>query len=64
MIKTAIRLPNNMVMVFDEKGEQLPEYQGEYKEVKDLILKDAPGDAIFQCSMLVAPFGVVKREEW
>jgi hypothetical protein len=47
MIKTIIRLKNDMVMVFDAEGEQLPEYQGQYEEVKTGILRDAPPDAIF-----------------
>jgi len=47
MIKTIIRLKNDMVMVFDAEGEQIPEYQGQYEEVKMSILKDAPPNAIF-----------------
>jgi len=42
MIKTVIRSRNNMVMVFDNKGEQIPEYQGYYEDVKEKILADAP----------------------
>lgn len=47
MIKTVIRVRNGMVMVFDEKGEQIPEYQGWYENVKDSILMDAPAGAVF-----------------
>lgn len=47
MIKTVIRTSNDMVIVFDERGEQIPEYQGPYEEVKDKILRDASPDAIF-----------------
>jgi hypothetical protein len=47
MIQEIIRLKNDMVMVFDEEGEQLPRYQGRYDEVKDLILADAPAGAVF-----------------
>jgi len=47
MIKTAIRFQNNMVMVFDKRGEQIPEYQGQYEDVKESILRDAPSDIIF-----------------
>ena len=47
MIKTAIRFQNNMVMVFDKEGEQIPKYQGKYEEVKESILKDATPDVIF-----------------
>ncbi len=49
MIKTVIRFQNNMVVVFDKKGEQIPEYQGQYEAVKESILKDAPIDAVFAC---------------
>jgi hypothetical protein len=47
MIQKIIRLKNDMVMVFDEEGEQMPEYQGPYDEVRDRILADAPAGAIF-----------------
>ena len=47
MIKTVIRIENNMVMVFDETGEQMPEYQGYYDEVKERILASAPGGSVF-----------------
>ena len=64
-IKTVIKSQNGMVMVFDEKGEQIPEYQGRYDEVKETILKDAPPNAIFgyfpNCE---AELKVVPREEW
>lgn len=47
MIKTVIRIKNNMVMVFDEEGEQMPEYQGYYDEVKEKIMADASGGSVF-----------------
>ena len=47
MIKTVIKLQNNMVFVFDNNGEQIPEYQGQYERVKESILRDAPPDTIF-----------------
>lgn len=47
MIKTVIRIKNDMVMVFDEDGEQLPEYQGCYNDVKEKILADAPAGSVF-----------------
>lgn len=47
MIKTVIRIKNDMVMVFDEDGEQLPEYQGHYHDVKEKILADAPAGSVF-----------------
>lgn len=47
MIKTIIRLRHDMVMVFDDEGEQVPKYQGQYQDVKTSILRDAPLDAVF-----------------
>jgi len=34
-------------MVFDENGEQIPQYQGCYTDVKEKIIVDAPEGAIF-----------------
>ncbi len=48
MMKTAIRLRNDMVMVFDAAGEQIPEYQGQYEDVKERILRDAPPGIVFK----------------
>ena len=42
MIKTVVRLGDDMVMVFNAMGEQIPEYQGQYEDVKERILRDAP----------------------
>jgi hypothetical protein len=47
LIKTVIRIKNDMVMVFDEYGEQIPEYQGHYNDVKEKILADAPIGSVF-----------------
>ena len=43
VIKTVIRLSNDMVMVFDAEGEQVPGYQGQYDDVRETILRDARG---------------------
>lgn len=44
MINIAIRLSNDLVMVFNENDEQLREYQGNYIDVKQRIIADAsPG---------------------
>lgn len=65
MIKTAIRFQNNMVVVFDRKGEQIPEYQGQYEEVKERIQKDAPPDAVFAHGFTDSgELQKVSREEW
>ena len=47
MIKTVIRARNDMVMVFNGEGEQIPGYQGQYDDVKERILSDAPAGAVF-----------------
>lgn len=47
MIRTVIRINNNMVVVFDEEGEQIPWYQGNYDDVKEKILADAPSGSVF-----------------
>ena len=65
MIKTVIRCPNNMVMVFDEKGEQILEYQGQYAEVKESILKDVPLNTVFSYFFDTEPkLRDVSREQW
>ncbi len=65
MIKTAIRFPNNMVMVFNEIEEQIPKYQGQYDEVRESILEDALPDTVFgYFSDYGAEFKIVSREDW
>lgn len=65
MIKTVIRMRNDLVMVFDSRGEQMTTYQGPYDKVREKIVNDAPRDAVF-----VDWFGsdaipeTVNREEW
>jgi hypothetical protein len=65
MIKTVIRVRNDMVMVFDNKGEQIPEYQGYYEDVKEKILADAPEGTLFNhwFSRTLDP-EVVTGESW
>jgi len=65
MIKAAIKFRNNMVMVFDENGEQIPKYQGKYEEMKESILKDVPPDAIFAHGFSdTGGLMTVSRAEW
>ena len=64
-IKIAIRLKNNMVMVFDRNGEEIPKYQGQYEDVKENVLKDAPPNAVFAHGFTDS--GVLRevpRKEW
>jgi len=54
-----------MVMVFDEKGEQIPEYQGQYEEIKERILKDAPQASRFGYFFDYEPeLQEIPRDEW
>ena len=62
MIKSVIKSEMGMVIVFGEDGEQMPEYQGEYDEVKEKILRDAPPDALF--TKVVYTLQPVPREQW
>jgi len=47
VIKKVIGFQNDMVMVFDDYGEQVCEYQGYYADVRERILTNAPRDAVF-----------------
>ena len=47
MINEVIRFQNDMVLVFDEKKEQMPEVQGRYEQVRVKILARAPKSAKF-----------------
>ncbi len=64
-IKTIIRCQNDMVMVFDKEREQIPEYQGQYEEVKESILKNAPSGAIFShLPDYETEVQIVSRNDW
>jgi len=65
MIKSVIRCPNDMVLVFDQSEEQIPEYQGRYPEVREFILKDAPPETVFGYWLdYETDIVTVPREEW
>jgi len=65
VIKSVVRCPNNMVVVFDEDDEQVPEYQGKYHEVRGRILSDAPPDTLFGLWFdYETDVRTVSREEW
>ena len=64
MIKDVIRFQNGMVMVFDENGEQLLEYQGRYEEVRAKILAHAPASARFSHAIWKLSGQPVSRKEW
>ncbi|MFH1381429.1 MAG: hypothetical protein ABIH70_00860 [Chloroflexota bacterium] len=47
MINKVVRFVDDMVLVFDEIGEQTYIYDGHYDELKMAILLDAPADVVF-----------------
>ncbi|MFC1939145.1 hypothetical protein ACFLXO_00460 [Chloroflexota bacterium] len=65
MIRNVIKCPDGMVMVFDSRGEPIPEYQGPYEAVKGKILSDAPVNTRF-CYFpdYEKELEIVPREEW
>lgn len=64
MIDYVIKFSNGIVIVFDEKGKQLPEYQGRYEEVRDKILADAPESARFFHAVWMVSGDEIPREKW
>jgi len=65
MINSVIRCPNDVVLVLDQDGEQIPEYQGQYQEVRELILNDAPPETLFGHWLdYETDITTVSREEW
>ncbi|MFH0914187.1 MAG: hypothetical protein V1849_02725 [Chloroflexota bacterium] len=65
MIRSVIRCPNDMVMVFDEKGEQIPEYQGLYPKVRERLIREAPPFTVFGCwQNYQTDIQTVSREQW
>jgi hypothetical protein len=47
MISRVYRFQNDMVMVFDEHGKQIPEFQGPFEEVKEKIEVSASPATVF-----------------
>ncbi|GAI73310.1 unnamed protein product [marine sediment metagenome] len=76
MINKVIRFQDGMVLVFDEKREQMPELQGRYEQVRVKILARAPRSAKFfhgtwakstpehLKAKFVEPLSPVLRKEW
>ena len=64
-IKNVIRTPEDMVLVFDKRGEQIPEYQGQYQAVRAGIVEDAPPGAVFAYALAdKAELQIMTRCEW
>jgi hypothetical protein len=64
IISSVMKAENGVVLVFDARGEQIPEYQGLYQTVKPRILKDAPPAAIFYAFDNETELKTVPRNEW
>lgn len=48
MIASVIRMQNDMVMVFDEEGREIPEYQGPYASVRSMIIRGSTRETVFR----------------
>jgi hypothetical protein len=65
MIKTVIKAPNDMVITFDEQGNQIPEYQGRYEDVKRKIMAGTGTEAAFIHWLGVSPEpDIVSKVSW
>jgi hypothetical protein len=61
-IRNVIKSEKGMVLVFNQNGEQIPKYQGQYEEVRETILRKAPLDAVFSHASTVIQD--IPREKW
>ncbi len=65
MMKTVIRTQEDIVIVFDENGRQIPEYQGRYEDVRLIILQDAFARTVFKHWRENSPEPeIVARNNW
>ena len=64
MIDEVIRFSNDIVLVFDEHGEQVPEFQGYYPQVKIKVLAHAPRGTQFLHMDWPKTFRVTSRGRW
>jgi len=65
VIKNVIKAQSGMILVFDDRGEQIPEYQGQYEQVRLCILRDAPPSAVFSYAFdNETELKTVPREAW
>ena len=63
MIKSVVRTDRGTVMVFDERGSQMSEYEGDYQKVRERILEDASPDTVFYHDD-GRQLHCVEREDW
>jgi len=62
-VKCVFLFPNGNVAVTDENGQQIPELQGLYKDVKDRVLAAADEDTEFNGWPTSDTVSEVKRKE-
>ena len=43
-IQTVMVFPNGMATVCDQHGDQMPQYQGRWDDVREAVYRDAPAD--------------------
>ncbi len=63
-ILLAHRWSNGNVMVFDERGEQVPHLQGRYEDVRADVLNAADDDTLFYHSEWGGTEQRVSKKEW
>lgn len=66
MIKEAILFENEMVMVFDENGEQIPEYQGRHSKVVAKVILNSTDKTVFKFAKWKESVVLVEvsKEQW
>ena len=64
VISSAIKAENGIVLVFDARGEQIPEYQGLYPKVRARLLRDAPPNTVFYAFDNRTELKAVPRDSW
>jgi len=65
-ITTVVHWSNGMVSVFDQHGQQIPEFQGQYWQVQRKILEATKDrdDVSFQAGAWRTIPSTISREKW
>lgn len=63
-LKMAIRWQNDMVMCFDYDGQQIPELQGRYEEMRRKVLAASDRDTIFRTGIWNTAAYDIPRNRW
>ena len=58
-IKSVFRFNNGMVAVCDQFGNQMPNYQGRWTDMRESILRDAPEDTEWNG---IRPWSIIERD--